>query len=267
MPNRIIKESICTSDTLSQLTAEEERLFYRLIVNCEDYGRMEARPEIVRAKCFPLLIDKISVQQVQNWLNKLAALNLIVLYTNNGKLYLEFLTWHDHQPVRAAKAKYPGPEDEGSQLLEIDITCNQVKSCELPNDQSLQNPNIRNTNTNIRKDRRSKASDDKIEYAEYVRMTETEYNRLVEKHGEELTREFIAELDNYKGARPSKRKYESDYRAILNWVVEKVYKKHGIPLNKADPVKKKLSQDNLTALQLVEQIKQKERERKSDDDV
>lgn len=39
MPNRILKESITTSETLDSLSAEEERLFYRLLVICDDYGR------------------------------------------------------------------------------------------------------------------------------------------------------------------------------------------------------------------------------------
>ena len=42
MPNRIIKESICTSCEIDSLTPEQEVFFYRLIVNCDDYGRMDA---------------------------------------------------------------------------------------------------------------------------------------------------------------------------------------------------------------------------------
>jgi len=52
LPNRFIKESICKSETLDKLTAEEERLFYRLIVNCDDYGRFDAKPSIVRMAAF-----------------------------------------------------------------------------------------------------------------------------------------------------------------------------------------------------------------------
>ena len=37
MPNRILKESICRSDTIDHLTWFEEVLFYRLIVSCDDY--------------------------------------------------------------------------------------------------------------------------------------------------------------------------------------------------------------------------------------
>lgn len=49
MPNRIIKESICTSDTLASLSAEAERLFYRLMVQCDDFGLMLANPNVIRS--------------------------------------------------------------------------------------------------------------------------------------------------------------------------------------------------------------------------
>jgi hypothetical protein len=51
-------------------------------------------------------------------------------------------------------------------------------------------------------------------------MKESEYNKLIEEHGEPLTKKMIQVLDNYKGA--NGKKYKSDYRAILNWVVDKV---------------------------------------------
>jgi hypothetical protein len=59
-----------------------------------------------------------------------------------------------------------------------------------------------------------------IQYAEFVKMKESEYNKLVEEHGEPLTKKMIEVLDNYKGA--NGKKYKSDYRAILNWVADKV---------------------------------------------
>jgi hypothetical protein len=59
-----------------------------------------------------------------------------------------------------------------------------------------------------------------IQYAEFVKMKESEYNTLVELHGRPLVAKMIQVLDNYKGA--NGKKYKSDYRAILNWVVDKV---------------------------------------------
>ena len=63
MPNRILKESICTSDTIDQLSWFEEVFFYRLIVNCDDYGRMDARPAILKARLFPL--KSVTEKQVE----------------------------------------------------------------------------------------------------------------------------------------------------------------------------------------------------------
>lgn len=57
-------------------------------------------------------------------------------------------------------------------------------------------------------------------YAENVSMSESEYQKLVDAHGEEKTKRMIDVLDNYKGAKGAK--YKSDYRAILNWVVDRV---------------------------------------------
>lgn len=61
---------------------------------------------------------------------------------------------------------------------------------------------------------------DKKQYAEFVTLTEDEYGRLVEKFGEDATERMVEILDNYKGQ--SGKKYASDYRAILNWVWERV---------------------------------------------
>ncbi len=62
---------------------------------------------------------------------------------------------------------------------------------------------------------------DKIQYAEFVSMLPEEYQKLIDKYGETNTKRFIEKLDNAKGAN-KKLKYDSDYRAILKWVVEAV---------------------------------------------
>ena len=54
MSNRILKESICASENIDGLSAFQETFFYRLIVNCDDYGRMDARAKILAARLFPL---------------------------------------------------------------------------------------------------------------------------------------------------------------------------------------------------------------------
>lgn len=64
----------------------------------------------------------------------------------------------------------------------------------------------------------------KKKYAESVSMHESEYAKLVEQYGEEFTEKLIYELNNYKLA--SGKRYKDDYRAILNWVVERCEEKY-----------------------------------------
>ncbi|MEN8907619.1 MAG: hypothetical protein ABF289_16835 [Clostridiales bacterium] len=80
----------------------------------------------------------------------------------------------------------------------------------------------------INKDNNYKAKKNKskkislVNYAEFVSMSKNEYEILELEHGEQATKEMITILDNYKGS--SGKKYKSDYRAILSWVIT-AYKK------------------------------------------
>lgn len=123
MPNRILKESICTSENVDQLSAFEETVFYRLIVNCDDYGRMDGRPKILISKLFPL--KEVRVKQMEDALRALTSAELVTLYTVDGKPFLQMKTWDKHQQMRAKKSKYPAPADG---VPSLDINCNQMIS-------------------------------------------------------------------------------------------------------------------------------------------
>lgn len=70
----------------------------------------------------------------------------------------------------------------------------------------------------------------KHEYADNVTLTESEYQKLVEKVGsKQVADECIEILSNYKSADTRKRKYTSDYHAILSWVVKAYYERHKTP--------------------------------------
>jgi len=55
----------------------------------------------------------------------------------------------------------------------------------------------------------------KQKYADFVTMTEIEYQKLVEKFGEQGALDRIENLNLYKGSKGVK--YESDYLTILSW--------------------------------------------------
>lgn len=60
----------------------------------------------------------------------------------------------------------------------------------------------------------------KLSFGEFVTMTSEEHQKLIGRLGPESTARAIEILDNYKGSKG--KKYKSDYRAILSWVVDKL---------------------------------------------
>jgi hypothetical protein len=117
MPNRILKDTICTSDTLDKLTPEAEVFFYRLLVQCDDYGRFDARPMILLTRCYPLKIHRITEKDVTRWLQELVAVGTVQVYEVEGKAYLQVVNWSRHQQTRAKASKYPPMLADASNCL------------------------------------------------------------------------------------------------------------------------------------------------------
>lgn len=129
MPNRLIKESICTSEDLDCLSPMAEILFYRLIVNADDYGCFHGNESIVKSKCFPLKSDDIKCDQMKSWLDELDTVGLITRYIGtDGRRYIKLTKWEKHQQVRAKKRKFPEPETVCEHPISNDINSEQMKS-------------------------------------------------------------------------------------------------------------------------------------------
>lgn len=123
MPNRILKESICTNEQIDKLSPFDEIVFYRLIVNADDYGIFDGRPSILRSRLFPL--RDIRNFQIEDAIHNLASVELVSTYEVDGKPFVRLLGWERNQQIRARKSKYPGPDGKH---LKPDTTCNQLKS-------------------------------------------------------------------------------------------------------------------------------------------
>lgn len=108
MPNRIIKDSIRTSDKVNALTDFQFRLWVSLIVSVDDYGRGDARPAVIKGSCFPL--RNVSAKEIEKALNALNAAGCIEFYTVEGRPYFYFPKWGEHQRIRNSRGKYPPPE-------------------------------------------------------------------------------------------------------------------------------------------------------------
>ena len=129
MPNRFIKESICASEDLNKLSPMAEILFYRLIVNADDYGAYYGNASIVKSNCFPLRSDDIKCSQVEAWLYELQDAGLIVRYTaGDGRQYLQFVKWEKHQQIRAKNRKFPALDSTCYQMLSNDSKCSRISN-------------------------------------------------------------------------------------------------------------------------------------------
>jgi len=126
MSNRVLKSSICDSETIQALHEPEidfgaEVLFTRIMVSCcDDYGRFDARPSMIRSKCWPLMPERISLKWIEAWLTKMCRMvkpnepGLISIYDavdEKGTMrHCGVMNkWSNHQRVRNSKSKLPEP--------------------------------------------------------------------------------------------------------------------------------------------------------------
>lgn len=100
------------SEQIDALTPLEEITFYRLLVNCDDYGCFDAREKVVKSRLFPL--RDLSTEDVRRILARLAEVGLLQLYEVDGKPYLNVCKWSEHQRVRVSVHKYPLPQSAAS---------------------------------------------------------------------------------------------------------------------------------------------------------
>lgn len=199
MPNRILKESICSSDTIDSLSFFEEVFFYRLIVNCDDYGRLDARPAILKARLFPL--KNITEKQVTDAMNKLKSAGIVTTYMVEAKPYLQIVTWASHQQIRNKRSKFPGieaaNEDEAQSIEDIGY---QLKSNDI---NCTRNPIQSESNPNPNPTPKAVSSDDCferwwLEYPKKVGKAEARkiFNKL--KPSEDMLATMMASVDRQK---------------------------------------------------------------------
>ena len=216
MPNRIIKESICTSDKISSLTDFEFRLWVGLITQADDMGRGDVRPAIIKGRVFPLR-DRVTAKDIDAAVHGLAAKGCVSLYTVGGKPYFWFPTWGEHQRIRDCKPKYPGPEEADA------ISPQSAASCGNLPPESNPNPN---TNPNPKKDSAEQQAGSTPPVIQLPLNDGTEYEVSVEQCHEWAglypAVDVIQQLREMRGwldANPKKKKTRAGIKAfITRWL-------------------------------------------------
>jgi hypothetical protein len=123
VPNRIIRDCALASKKLSQVSAEAERLFWRLLMVADDFGRFQAEPSMLLSRCFPLKVKEYSIRNIERWYAELTQIGAITSYaSSNGDLFGAFVVWN--QRSRADSSKYPPPDD--GQVTVIRPSCDRL---------------------------------------------------------------------------------------------------------------------------------------------
>lgn len=109
MPRRIIDDSTIDSKSLALVSSDAERLMWRFVVMADDYGWIDTDPDVLRARAFPRLVDRITVADIERWLDELLSGDdpIAELWTYDGRVYVHLCSFTKRQSVRALKSKYP----------------------------------------------------------------------------------------------------------------------------------------------------------------
>jgi len=206
---RIILKSISDSKKISDLKTDGARLLYTwLLTHLDINGCYSGDAQVLNGKIFTRL--KKSNKTIESYLKDLEENKLIIRYKDNGDIFLNVPDFVEKQPSlnpnKEAKPTIPPPTPE---LL-------QSYSRVTP-------PQVKESKVKESKVKESKVKDKKRHFAEFVTLTLKEYRKLKSKYGKDDTKKLIDKLDNTKGAN-LKLKYDSDYRAILKWVIDAVIK-------------------------------------------
>lgn len=117
MPNRYLKESICTSGTVSQLSPLAQVLYFRLIVTCDDFGLFIASEQVILGRCFPFDAHHFSKKGIGSVLAELQKVGAVHLYEDQKRPFGQVINFTIHNQVRSSRPKYPLPSKMSPDLL------------------------------------------------------------------------------------------------------------------------------------------------------
>lgn len=108
--SRMIRIGFIDSEKVAALPWRTECFFTRLLLSADDYGLFDARPTVLRTRLFPLHLDQMSNQDIQDCLHQTEEAGLVRVYRVNGKEYVEIFNYGQRQ---RGKPKFPLPPDYG----------------------------------------------------------------------------------------------------------------------------------------------------------
>lgn len=118
MPNRVIRQGFLDSVKINAMSEECQNFFIRLALVVDDYGRFDARPELLKSQCYPVSDKRLT--DVSKMLAELKSKNLINLYSVNNKQYLEIIDFN--QRLRQKRERFPAYCGQLSDNSQTDVS-------------------------------------------------------------------------------------------------------------------------------------------------
>jgi hypothetical protein len=107
MPDgRFISKSIAINEALAGVSLQADYLFTRMLPFLDCVGRITGAPVALKATCVPLR-DEILAEHIDGLLYELACARLIRWYECDGRRYVEFPKFGDHQRGLRVKKEAP----------------------------------------------------------------------------------------------------------------------------------------------------------------
>ncbi len=107
---RSIKPSFFRSEDVSALPLRARLTWIGLWTHCDDQGRTKDNARLIKGDVWPL--DNVSLRDIEQDLDTLAAHGRIVRYEVDGKRYLEIVNWHAHQAIsKPTPSRIPAPTE------------------------------------------------------------------------------------------------------------------------------------------------------------
>lgn len=203
---RMISKSISVSSKVNSVSDFAALLFTWMIPHTDDYGVLDGSPGTIKALVVPR--RKQTEKQVSEALQELQQIGLVWWYYYENKQYVQFINFEEHQEGlhKRRAPKLPLYKDS------LDFS---GKFPEIPGNSRLIEQN-RIEEKGIEEKRPGNSG--QKQYAEFVFLSEEEYQKIIDKFGETEAKDRIERLNLWYGKNPAnKKKSPNAYYTILAW--------------------------------------------------
>ena len=116
MPSRVIRGEFRSSKSMASVSMEAELTFAKLILSADDFGRLDARLQLLKSVLYPVR-EAVTKKKLKGWLDELAKDGCIRLYEVDGRPFLCLPNWETHRgKQRRRKEPQIPPPPEGDTL-------------------------------------------------------------------------------------------------------------------------------------------------------